>query len=173
MLYEPLTYPVFVAKKFDFITYSGADEFEVGQVFMYDPTNIVHQAWNEHRCFTNIPNKDCKYQVLQDLNIENVSIGDIVDFDILPESRIDDLVLAGFIKKIYEIAEIKVAKPKAVKPKKKKQIKPSYSQISKKAGLKPKEFKQKYLEKFGKEITDMKHRVSKPQEKKILEALSK
>lgn len=172
MLYEPLTYPVFVIKKFDFITYSGADEFEVGQVFMYDPTNIVHQAWNEARCFAPIPNKDCKYQILQMLNNDEISIGDIVEFDSLPESRIDDFVLAGFVKKIYKPAKSKIKQPQKAKNKSKKQVKLSFSDISKKAGLKPKVFKQKYLEIFGKEILNMKHRVSKPTEKKILEALS-
>ena len=174
MFYEPLSYPVKVVKKFDFITYSSADEWKVGQVFNYEPTNYVHIAWNEAKCFENIPNKDCKYKLLQDLGRDDIKIGNIVDFEQLPENRIDDWVLAGLIKKIYVKKENTKQKKVIKKSNKKRKVKKSsYSDISKKLELKPKQFKQKYSEIFNKEIENMKHTVSKPTEKKIIEAFSK
>lgn len=177
MFYEPLSYPVRVAKKFDFITYSKADEFEVGQIFQYESDNVVHMAWRESGCFENIPNEDCKFRILQP-GICDTHIDDLVDFKDLTESRIDDWVLAGIIKKIYiepkeAEAELVDKTEQIVKTtKKQKQVKPSYSDISKKLGLKLDEFKKKYSEVFNKEIKDARSKVSKPTAKKIIEALS-
>lgn len=178
-MYENLTYPVFVVKKFDQITYSQVDLYNEGDVFEYNPIDQVHIALNEHGYFRQIPNSECEFRAQRDLTFgENeFRAGEIVKFEQIPESRIEDLYLAGFIKKIY-LGDVqkkkeptqKVTKVSKEKPKKIK--KSSYAKIAKELNLAPKKFKTLYFEKFNKEIEDMKQLVSKPNEKKIIEALT-
>src|SRR5574344_787330 len=178
-MYENLTYPVFVVKKFEQITYSQVDEYKDGEVFEYNPIDQVHIALNEHGFFKQIPNSECIFRAQRELTFgENeFRTDDLIKFEQMPESRIEDLYLAGFIKKIY-LGDIqkkkeptqKVTKVSKEKPKKVK--KNSYAKIAKELKLTPKKFKTLYFEKFNKEIKDMKHTVSKPTEKKIIEALS-
>lgn len=176
-MYENLTYPVFVVKKIEQITYSKVDEYNDGDVFEYNPIDQVHIALNEHGFFRQIPNSECKFKAQRELTFgENeFKTGELIKFEQMPESRIQDLYLAGFIKKIYnpnlnkELTK-KVVKVSKEKPKKVK--KNSYAKIAKELNLAPKKFKTLYFEKFNKEIEDMKHTVSKPTEKKIIEALT-
>lgn len=175
-MYENLTYPVFVVKKFEQITYSKIDEYKDGEVFEYNPIDQVHIALNEHGFFAQIPNSKCEFKAQRELTFgENeFKTGDLIKFEQIPESRITDLYLAGFIKKIYLDNTQKPTKKsiKVLKEKPKKVKKNSYSKIAKELNLTPKKFKNLYFEKFNKEIKDMKHTVSKPTENKIIEALT-
>lgn len=178
-MYENLTYPVFVVKKFEQITYTQIDNYKEGEVFEYNPIDQVHIALNENGYFKQIPNSKCKFKAQRELYFgeDEFKIGDLIKFEQMPESRIEDLYLAGFIKKIYldsaqktKITNKKVVKVSKGKPK--KVNKNSYAKIAKELNLAPKKFKNLYFEKFNKEIEDMKHTVSKPTEKKIIEALA-
>lgn len=178
-MYENLTYPVFVVKKFEQITYSKVDEYKDGEVFEYNPIDQVHIALNESGYFKQIPNSECIFKAQRELTFGEIEFntGDLIKFEQIPESRITDLYLAGFIKKIYlgntkvkKIATKKSVKVSKEKPKKVK--KNSYSKIAKELNLTPKKFKNLYFEKFNKEIENMKHTVSKSTEKKIIEALT-
>lgn len=178
-MYENLTYPVFVVKKFEQITYTQVDEYMDGEVFEYNPIDQVHIALNENGYFKQIPNSECKFKAQRELTFgENeFKTGDIIKFEQMPESRIEDLYLAGFIKKIYlgDIQKKKELPKKVVKVSKnktKKVKKNSYAKIAKELNLAPKKFKTLYFEKFNKEVEDMKQTVSKPTEKKIIEALT-
>lgn len=178
-MYENLTYPVFVVKKFEQITYSQVDEYKDGQVFEYNPIDQVHIALNESGCFKQIPNSECVFKAQRELCFGEFEFntGDLIKFEQIPESRITDLYLAGFIKKIYlgDVQKEKVFTKKYVKsskPKPKKVNKNSYSKIAKELKLTPKKFKNLYFEKFNKEIEDMKHTVSRQTENKIIEALT-
>ena len=174
--YERVSYPVFVAKKFDFITYSEADEFKVGQVFNYEIDNQIHLAWHESKCFTPIPNEDCEYKILRD-DMSPFAQGQIVQYSDLNATRIDEWVLAGFIKKIYPKSGLKIKKennqPKKVIKNKKSVKKNAYNKLAKNLNLTPSKFRKKYFEIFGKELKDLKKEISKKKENEILEALSK
>ena len=178
-MYENLTYPVFVVKKFEQITYTQVDEYEDGEVFEYNPIDQVHIALNENGYFRQIPNSECEFKAQRELTFgENeFRTGEIVKFEQIPESRIEDLYLAGFIKKIY-LGDVQNKKEpakkvvKVLKEKPKKVKKNSYAKIAKELNLAPKKFKNLYFEKFNKEIEDLKQLVSKPNEKKIIEALT-
>ena len=165
-MYENLTYPVFVVKKIEQITYSKVDKYNDGDVFEYNPIDQVHIALNENGFFKQIPNSECIFKAQRELTFgENeFKTGDLIKFKQIPESRIEDLYLAGFIKKIYN-PNLNKEKPKKVKNN-------SYAKIAKKLNLTPKKFKTLYFEKFNKKIEDMKHVVSKSNEKKIIEALT-
>lgn len=178
-MYENLTYPVFVVKKIEQITYSQVDEYNNGDVFEYNPIDQVHIALNEHGFFEQIPNSECVFKAQRELTFGEFEFktGDLIKFEQIPENRITDLYLAGFIKKIYldnaqkeKISAKNIVKPSKAKPKKVK--KNSYSKIAKELNLTPKKFKNLYFEKFNKEIESMKHTVSKSTEKKIIEALT-
>ena len=176
-MYENLTYPVFVVKKIEQITYSKIDEYNDGDVFEYNPIDQVHIALNENGFFRQIPNSECIFKAQRELTFgENeFKTGDLIKFEQMPESRIEDLYLAGFIKKIYSPNLNKQKTKKVVKflkQKPKKVNKNSYAKIAKELNLAPKKFKALYFEKFNKEIEDMKHTVSKQTEKKIIEALT-
>ena len=178
-MYENLTYPVFVVKKIEQITYSKVDEYNDGALFEYNPIDQVHIALNEHGFFRQIPNSECEFKAQRELTFgENeFKTGDLINFEQIPQDRITDLYLAGFIKKIYlgdaQKPKIEVKKTvKISKEKSKKVKKNSYAKIAKELNLTPKKFKNLYFEKFNKEIEDMKHTVSKPTEKKIIEALT-
>lgn len=176
-MYENLTYPVFVVKKIEQITYSKVDKYNDGDVFEYNPIDQVHIALNENGFFKQIPNSECIFKAQRELTFgENeFKTGDLIKFEQMPESRIEDLYLAGFIKKLYD-SNLNKELPKKVvkvsKEKSKKVKKNSYAKIAKELNLAPKKFKTLYFEKFNKEIEDMKHTVSKPTEKKIIEALT-
>lgn len=176
-MYENLTYPVFVVKKFEQITYSRVDEYKDGEVFEYNPIDQVHIALNESGYFKQIPNSECIFKAQRELTFGEFEFntGDLIEFKQMPEERITDLYLAGFIKKIYldnaqKTPTKNIVKSSKTKPKKVK--KNSYSKIAKELNLTPKKFKNLYFEKFNKEIENMKHTVSKSNEKKIIEALT-
>jgi hypothetical protein len=108
---------------------------------------------------------------MRDLELDKEYIfNEEIPFNKIPEYLIEDFILAGFIKKIYSIENKKEANISKNKTKKVK--KNSYAKIAKELNLAPKKFKNLYFEKFNKEIEDMKHTVSKPTERKIIEALT-
>src|SRR5574344_1130568 len=174
-MYENLTYPVFVVKKFEQITYSRVDEYKDGEVFEYNPIDQVHIALNESGYFKQIPNSECVFKAQRELAFGEFEFntGDLIKFEQMPEGRITDLYLAGFIKKIYlDSKKEEKNNLKLLKAKPKKVKKNSYAKIAKELNLTPKKFKNLYFEKFNKEIENMKHTVSKSTEKKIIEALT-
>lgn len=174
-MYENLTYPVFVVKKIEQITYNKIDEYSDGDVFEYNPIDQVHIALNENGYFRQIPNSECIFKAQRELNFgeDKFYTGDLIRFEQMPESRITDLYLAGFIKKLYlDNTQKPKINIKNLKEKSKKIKKNPYSKIAKELNLTPKKFKKLYFEKFNKEIKDMKHLISKSTEKKIIEALT-
>ena len=159
-----ITYPVVVEKPFENITHSAVDSYKSGQVFEYDPKNVIHISLMEAGFFKKIDNSKCKFISMRDLELDKeYAFNEEIPFDKIPENLIDDFILAGFVKKVYN-TEVK-NKPKKIK-------KNSYAKIAKELNLAPKKFKTLYFEKFNKEIEDMKRTVSKPTEKKIIEALT-
>lgn len=176
-MYENLTYPVFVVKKFEQITYTQIDNYEEGQVFEYNPIDQIHIALNEGGFFNQIPNSECEFKAQRELSFGDLQFntGDVIKFEQLPESRITDLYLAGFIKKIY-IGEKAKKKSPTIKKQNKKQTKKktvlTYSKLAKELNLKPKQFKSLVKDRLDKNIEDMKLPVSSKNKKQILEALS-
>ena len=170
-----ITYPVMVDKPFENITYSAVDTYKTGQIFEYDPKNVIHISLMESGFFKTIDNSKCKFTAMRDLELDKeYEYGKEIPFDKIPENLIDDFILAGFVKKVYN-PEVKnetkkVTKVSKQKPKKVK--KNSYAKIAKELNLTPKKFKTLYFKKFNKEIEDMNNTVSKPTEKKIIEALT-
>lgn len=166
-----ITYPVMVEKPFENITHSAVDSYKSGQVFEYDPKNVIHISLMEAGFFKKIDNSKCKFISMRDLELDKeYTFNEEIPFNKIPENLIEDFILAGFIKKVYSTENKKVVKVSKEKPKKVK--KNSYAKIAKELNLAPKKFKTLYFEKFNKEIEDMKHTVSKPTEKKIIEALT-
>ena len=162
-----ITYPVVVEKPFENITHSAVDSYKSGQVFEYDPKNVIHISLMEAGFFKKIDNSKCKFVSMRDLELDKEYIfNEEIPFNKIPENLIEDFILAGFIKKIY-LGDVQKPKQKTKKVKKN-----SYAKIAKELNLAPKKFKTLYFEKFNKEIKDMKHTVSKPTEKKIIEALT-
>jgi len=166
-----ITYPVVVEKPFENITHSAVDSYKSGQVFEYDPKNVIHISLMEAGFFKKIDNSKCKFVSMRDLELDKeYTFNEEIPFNKIPEYLIEDFILAGFIKKIYSIENKKEANISKNKTKKVK--KNSYAKIAKELNLAPKKFKNLYFEKFNKEIEDMKHTVSKPTERKIIEALT-
>lgn len=166
-----ITYPVMVEKPFENITHSAVDSYKSGQVFEYDPKNVIHISLMEAGFFKKIDNSKCKFISMRDLELDKeYTFNEEIPFNKIPENLIEDFILAGFVKKVYSTENKKVVKVSKEKPKKVK--KNSYAKIAKELNLAPKKFKTLYFEKFNKEIEDMKHTVSKPTEKKIIEALT-
>lgn len=170
-----VTYPVIVKKPFENITFSAIDNYKTGDIFDYNPQNTIHISLMDAGFFEKIDNSKCVYIANKNLELDKeYEYGDFIPYESIPEYLFKDFILAGFIQQTYkkEIKE-KDSKSKKVQVKKAKKItKNSYSKIAKELNLTPKKFKTLYLEKFGKEIKDMKHTVSKPTEKKIIEALT-
>lgn len=166
-----ITYPVLVSKPFENITYSVIDNYKAGDIFNYNPRNTIHISLMDAGFFEQIDNSLCEYVAMRDFELDKeYNFEDKIKFEDIPEHLVEDFILAGFIKKIYNkksVSQNKTSKPKKLKPKK-----ISYSKIAKDLSLTPKKFKNLYFEKFNKEIKDMKQTVSKPTEKKIIEALS-
>ena len=166
-----ITYPVMVEKPFENITHSAVDSYKSGQVFEYDPKNVIHISLMEAGFFKKIDNSKCKFISMRDLELDKeYTFNEEIPFNKIPENLIEDFILAGFIKKIYSPEPKETIKVSKEKPKKVK--KNSYAKIAKELNLAPKKFKTLYFEKFNREIEDMKHTVSKPTEKKIIEALT-
>ena len=150
---------------------------ESGQIFYYDPDIIFHKELYYGGFLEEIPNNECEFTCNEFELIfgdKKYLFNETVDVKNFPDQQINNLVISGMLKKVVKQGpENKLNKKIENKKKNKNKIKKSsYSDISKKLELKPKEFKQKYFEKFNKEIEDMKIKVSKPTEKKIIEALS-
>ena len=166
-----ITYPVVVEKPFENITHSAVDSYKSGQVFEYDPKNVIHISLMEAGFFKKIENSKCKFISMRDLELDKeYTFNEEIPFNKIPENIIDDFILAGFIKKIYSIENKKETKISKDKPKKVK--KNSYAKIAKELNLGLKEFKKLFFQHFQKEIKDVKKEVSKPTEKKIIEALT-
>lgn len=171
-----ITYPVMVEKPFENITHSAVDSYKSGQVFEYDPKNVIHISLMEAGFFKKIDNSKCKFVSMRDLELDKeYTFNEEIPFNKIPENLIEDFILAGFIKKIYS-PEIKNIQPKETvkvsKEKPKKVKKNSYAKIAKELNLGLKEFKKLFFQHFQKEIKDVKKEVSKPTEKKIIEALT-
>src|SRR5574344_449785 len=166
-----ITYPVLVSKPFENITYSAIDDYKAGEIFDYNPQNTIHISLMDAGFFEQIDNSLCEYIAMRDFELDKeYTYGDSIKYSDIPEYLVEDFILAGFIRKIYNkdiVIKKDIKKPKQPKPKK-----ISYSKIAKDLSLTPKKFKNLYFEKFNKEIKDMKQTVSKPTEKKIIEALS-
>ena len=172
-----ITYPVMVDKPFENITYSAVDTYKTGQVFEYDPKNMIHISLMESGFFKIIDNSKCKFTAMRDLELDKeYQYGEEIPFDKIPENIINDFIMAGFIKKIYK-PDIKPEKAnktvKVSKEKPKKTKKNSYAKIAKKLNMDLRNFKKLFFQHFQKEIVDPKKEVSYPTEKKIIEALSK
>ena len=153
------------------------DAVKAGEIFYYDPDSIFSREFFDLGYLENIPKEKCIF-LANDKIVNTISgtynFGEEIDVSNFTEKQLWELCLIGRFKKIYK-KEIKEKESKTkVQAKKTKEIKKnSYSKIAKELNLTPKKFKNLYLEKFNKEIKDMKHTVSKPTEKKIIEALSK
>ena len=166
-----ITYPVMVEKPFENITHSAVDSYKSGQVFEYDPKNVIHISLMEAGFFKKIDNSKCKFVSMRDLELDKeYTFNEEIPFNKIPENLIEDFILAGFIKKIYSIENKKETKVSKEKPKRVK--KNSYVKIAKELNLGLKEFKKLFFQHFQKEIKDVKKEVSKPTEKKIIEALT-
>ena len=166
-----ITYPVVVNKPFENITHSAVDSYKSGQVFEYDPKNVIHISLMEAGFFKKIENSKCKFISMRDLELDKeYAFNEEIPFDKIPENLIDDFILAGFIKKIYSIENKKETKVSKEKPKKVK--KNSYAKIAKKLNMDLRNFKKLFFQHFQKEIVDPKKEVSYPTEKKIIEALT-
>ena len=166
-----ITYPVMVEKPFENITHSAVDSYKSGQVFEYDPKNVIHISLMESGFFKKIDNSKCKFISMRDLELDKEYLfNEEIPFNKIPEYLIEDFILAGFIKKVYLDNSKKTIKVSKEKPKKVK--KNSYAKIAKELNLGLKEFKKLFFQHFQKEIKDVKKEVSKPTEKKIIEALT-
>ena len=173
--FEIITIPMFATEKIE--ATNIFNEVNIGDVFYYDQDSIFHKEIFDAGFLEKIPNEKCSF-VSNEFNLNMgdkiYKFGEPVDLSNVQDIIIDRLVVSGCVKKIYhpniKIETKKIVKVSKEKPKKVK--KNSYAKIAKELNLTPKKFKTLYFEKFNKEIEDMKHTVSKPTEKKIIEALT-
>ena len=65
-----ITYPVMVEKPFENITHSAVDSYKSGQVFEYDPKNVIHISLMEAGFFKKIDNSKCGFISMRDLELD-------------------------------------------------------------------------------------------------------
>lgn len=146
---------------------------KAGDLFLFNPDNELHIELDDSGCFKPIPNSECEFYALYSplrIGDKVYHYDDLVDVSNVNDMLLDDLILIGYLKKVYN----KVNKNKFPKTKNKsnKNNKPkvTYSSLAKELNIDPKQFKQLCLEVLDEKI-DMRKGVSKAKEKKIRASL--
>ena len=83
---EDITFPMLVKKPFENITYSIIDNYSVGDIFNYNPRNVMHIALIESGFLEYIKNSECEYIAMRELELDKIfEIGDNLQYEDIPE----------------------------------------------------------------------------------------